>query len=156
MYHKKLRTQMSVPKRFHVTCAGRLMCDLTVYHLLMDHTFVCMKIHKYFLLHLAWVIDDAKCIESPASVCLSTAACLHYCTDPDVTWGSGRGCPLIVHYWADLQSVHGLRCYGNITWTLVMTLPPSCDMTTSINNQSLVYLNSWQPTTVECSTQYKM
>ena len=31
----------------------------------------------------------------------------------DVTWGSGRGCPLVVHYWADLQSVHGLRCYGN-------------------------------------------
>ena len=45
-------------------------------------------------------------------VCLSAAACLHYCTDPDVTWG-GRGCPLVVHYWADLQSVHGLRCYGN-------------------------------------------
>jgi len=41
-------------------------------------------------------------------VCLSAAAaCLHYCTDPDVTWSSGRGCPLIVHYWADLQSVHG-------------------------------------------------
>jgi len=47
------------------------------------------------------------------SVCLSTAACPHYCTDPDVTWGSGRGYPLVVHYWADLQSVHGLRCYGN-------------------------------------------
>ena len=43
-----------------------------------------------------------------------TAACLQYCTDPDVTWGSGRGCPLVVHYWADLQSVHGMRCYGNI------------------------------------------
>jgi len=26
--------------------------------------------------------------------------------------------PLVVHYWADLQSVHGLRCYGNITRTL--------------------------------------
>ena len=25
------------------------------------------------------------------------------------------GCPLVVHYWADLQSVHGLRCCGNIT-----------------------------------------
>ena len=48
------------------------------------------------------------------SVCLSAAACLHYCTDPDVTWRSGRGCPLVVHCWADLQSVHGLRCYGNI------------------------------------------
>jgi len=47
------------------------------------------------------------------SVCLSVAACLHYFTDPDVTWRSGRGCPLVVHYWADLQSVLGLRCYGN-------------------------------------------
>jgi len=37
------------------------------------------------------------------SVCLSAAVCLHYYTDPDVTWGSGRGCPLVVHYWADLQ-----------------------------------------------------
>jgi len=27
------------------------------------------------------------------SVCLSAAACPHYCADPDVTWGSGRGCP---------------------------------------------------------------
>jgi len=42
----------------------------------------------------------------------------HYCTDPDVTWRHGRGCPLVVHYWADLQSVHPLRCYGNITRTL--------------------------------------
>jgi len=49
------------------------------------------------------------------SVCLSAAACLHYCTDPDVTWRSGRGCPLVVHHWAYLQSMHGLRCYGNTT-----------------------------------------
>ena len=42
----------------------------------------------------------------------------HTCTDdPDATRGRGRGCPLVVHYWADLQSVHGLRCYGNITRT---------------------------------------
>ena len=54
------------------------------------------------------------------SVCLSAAVCPHYCADPDVTWGSGRGCPVVVHYWADLQSVHGLRCYGNITQTLDM------------------------------------
>jgi len=31
--------------------------------------------------------------------------------------GSGRGCSLVAHCWADLQSVHGLRCYGNITRT---------------------------------------
>jgi len=52
-------------------------------------------------------------------VCLSAAVRPHYCTDPDVTWGCGRGCPLVVHYWADLQSAHGMRCYGNITRTLV-------------------------------------
>jgi len=33
---------------------------------------------------------------------------------PGRNLGSGRGCPLVVHYWADLQSVHGMRCYGNI------------------------------------------
>jgi len=54
------------------------------------------------------------------SVCLSAAACLHYCTDPYVTWRSGTlvgDAPPVVHYWADLQSVHELRCYGNITRT---------------------------------------
>ena len=47
-------------------------------------------------------------------VCLSLAAFPHYCTDPDVSWGNGRGCPLVVHYWVDLQLVHGFRCYDNI------------------------------------------
>jgi len=37
--------------------------------------------------------------------------------EPDVTWGSGRGCPLVVQYCADLQSGHELRCNGNITRT---------------------------------------
>jgi len=44
---------------------------------------------------------------------VSAATWPHYYTDPDVTWGSGRECPLVVHYWADLQSAHGLRCCGN-------------------------------------------
>jgi len=48
------------------------------------------------------------------------------CTDPDVTWRSGRGCPLVVYYWADLQSVHGLRYYGNITRTLVTSANAKC------------------------------
>jgi len=70
--------------------------------------------------HFAWVVDDAKCIVVTrvcVSICLSAAARPHYCTDPDVTWGNGRGCSLVVHYLADLQSVHRLRCYVNITRT---------------------------------------
>ena len=47
------------------------------------------------------------------SGCLSLAAFSHYCTDLDVSWGNGTGCPLVVHYWADLQSVHGFCCYDN-------------------------------------------
>ena len=48
------------------------------------------------------------------SVSLSLAAFPHCCTDLDVTWGNGRECPLVVHCWADLQSVHGFCCYDNI------------------------------------------
>jgi len=57
------------------------------------------------------------CVCVCVSVCLSAAVRPHYCADPDVTWRSGRGCPVVVHYGADLQPGHGLRCYGNITRT---------------------------------------
>ena len=54
------------------------------------------------------------CVCVCLSVCLSVRGCMPTLLyGPDATWGSGRGCPLVVHYWADLQSVHGLRCYGN-------------------------------------------
>jgi len=54
------------------------------------------------------------CVCACLSVCLSLAAFPHYCMDPDVGSGNGRGCSLVVHYWADLQSVHGFRCYDHI------------------------------------------
>ena len=50
------------------------------------------------------------------SVCVSVGlslAAFPYCADPDVTWRNGTGCPLVVHYWADLQSVNGFRCCDN-------------------------------------------
>jgi len=50
---------------------------------------------------------------SCVSVCLSLGTFTHYCTDPDVNWRNGRGCRLVVHYWADLQSVHRFHCYDN-------------------------------------------
>ena len=57
------------------------------------------------------------CVSVCLCVCLSAAVCPHYCKDPDVTWESGRDYPLVVHYWADLQSGHGLRYYSNIART---------------------------------------
>jgi len=47
-------------------------------------------------------------------VCLTLAAFPHYCTDPDVTWRNDKECRLVVHYWVDLQSVHGFHCYDSI------------------------------------------
>jgi len=55
------------------------------------------------------------------SVCLSAAACpvahTTACTDSesDVTWGVIGGAPLVMHYWADVQSVHEFRCYEPMT-----------------------------------------
>jgi len=60
-----------------------------------------------------WDVAKAKCVLVIA-ICLSLVAFPHYCTDLDVSWGNGKGCHLVVHYWADLQSVHGFRCYDNI------------------------------------------
>jgi len=35
--------------------------------------------------------NDASHYITPPTVCLSLDALAHYCTDPDVTWGNGRG-----------------------------------------------------------------
>ena len=66
--------------------------------------------------------------------------------DPDVTWRRGRGWPLVVHYWADLQSGHGLRCYGNITRTPVTSLRPSRDRLSANGQLGGVCTRCWPVT----------
>jgi len=44
------------------------------------------------------------------SVCGRMPTLLH---GPRRKLGSGRGCRIVVHYWADLELVHGFCCYGN-------------------------------------------
>ena len=59
------------------------------------------------LLRIYYISCKRKClVVNGVCVCL----CVSDCTDPDVTLGSGRGCPIVVRYWADLRSVHGFRC----------------------------------------------
>ena len=67
-----------------------------------------------FSLSLALCVCVCVCLSVCLSVCLLRAAFPHYCMDPDVSWGNGRGCPLFVHYRADLLSLHGFHCYDNI------------------------------------------
>ena len=47
-------------------------------------------------------------------VCLFLAAFPHYCTDLDLSRWKCRWCPLVVHYWADLQSLHRFHCCDSI------------------------------------------
>ena len=75
--------------------------------------------------------------------CLCLAAFPQYCTDPDVTWGNGRGCPLVVHYSADLQSVHGVCCYDNTHLCKLIALytanaySAECEMSASACTRSM-------------------
>jgi len=38
----------------------------------------------------------------------------HTTTRTRINLGHHTGCPPVVHYWADLQSMHGFRCCGNM------------------------------------------
>jgi len=58
---------------------------------------------------------NVQCVATAVCVSLCVSTCLSACplphshtkTGPDISWGNGRGCPLAVHDWAYLQSVHG-------------------------------------------------
>jgi len=54
------------------------------------------------------------CLSVCVSVCGRMPTLLH---GPGCNLGNCRGCPLVVHCCADLQSAHGLRCYGNTART---------------------------------------
>ena len=105
----------------------------------LDHSF--QQFLAAYLHFLRGILATAICVSVCASVCLSLAVFPHYCMDPDVTWGSGRGCPVVVHYWADLQSVHGFRCYDNIHVCKIIALynaySAECEMSASACTRSM-------------------
>jgi len=73
----------------------------------------CAKAKSGYL-RFAWGVAEAKCILDTAvgvSVHHHIPTLLHW---PGCNLGNGRGCPLVAHHWADLQSVHGFHCYDNI------------------------------------------
>jgi len=88
-----------INKTIHVSQSARLYWYIIIRHCIITFCVSRWRRRMY-------------CGHARLSVCLSAAICPHYCMDPDVTWGmgSGRGCPLVVYYWADLQSVHWLHC----------------------------------------------
>ena len=85
----------------------------TVYMVLFNFIHhICGRPRELYCGHACLCLSVCVCV--CLSVCLSVRGrmptLLH---GPGCNLQGGRGCPLVVHYWADLQSVHGLRCYGN-------------------------------------------
>jgi len=129
-------TSLRVAKVRLSTCVLCYICDATIYDVTtLFFLHFTHRINLNFLITFCVSRGQRKmyCGHARLCVCLSVSVrgrmptLLH---GPGYNLGSGRGCPLVVHYWADLQSVHGLRCNGNITRTPVTSLRPSRDMTT--------------------------
>ena len=62
-----------------------------------------------FLLIFELVLQQCGATVLPVTCCIeSVLVVLH------ITWGNGKGCPVVVYYLTDLQSLHGFRCNDNI------------------------------------------
>ena len=60
------------------------------------------------------IVAMAMCVCLCVQWCIPTL--LHA---PGCNFGIGKGCPVVVHYWAVLQLVYEFHCYGNIIPTYV-------------------------------------
>ena len=72
-----------------------------------------------FTLHFMCVIDDAK-YSGHTHLCVCVSVHNHMPTllhGPGCNLGESYGCPIVVQYWVDLQSVHGFHCYDNMAQT---------------------------------------
>jgi len=85
--------------------------------ILLDDWWVIMTvvIITFCVMHLH---SRGKMYSGHGHLCLSVCPLPHSHTTAQtrmyVTWGNGSGCPLVMHYWVNLQSVHWFHRYDNI------------------------------------------
>ena len=88
-----------------------------------ESAIVALSCGTVITFRFAWGVAEAKGIVATVarpSVCLCVPVPRRIPTllhGPDVSCRNGRGCPLVIQYWADFQSMHGFRCYDNIART---------------------------------------
>ena len=111
--------------------------------------------YYYYISRESWTTRHVLWSRGCVCVCLSVRGhmptLLH---GPGCNLGSGRGCPLVVHGWTDLQSMHGLRCYGNITRTLVTTANAKCLRCNALS-LCLVNYKHWDSAYLRQGTSYQ-
>jgi len=89
------------------------------FHITALETVNLLKTVYFPYLHFARGIAEAKCILVTA-ICVSVCVCLSVSHRISTllhgrgcNLGEWWGCPVVVHYWTDFQSVHGFRCYDS-------------------------------------------
>ena len=128
-YRKCKNTTISSPSHF----SAHIYCGQTVAHLSNCWALVIIYYisrESWTSRNVLWSRHGRLCVY----VCLSVCARPHDHTiaRTRMKLGGVVGMPLVVHYWADLQPVHELRCYGNITRTrnvseyMLVRSMPSC------------------------------
>ena len=88
------------------------LCRASHYRFLVDALAALFDRQMFIAFRVSCRVDDAKCIVVTA-VCVCVSVCLSVprrmptlLHGPGWNLGNGRECPVVVHYWADLQSVH--------------------------------------------------
>ena len=93
-------------KRSPISATAELLLIYAVIHKKHQRSHfqqVTQLLHGYYISreslttrNVLWSrVSVCVCVSVYLCVCLSAAACPHHCTDPYVTWGNGRGCPLV-------------------------------------------------------------
>jgi len=90
--------------RYCCCCCRSNECHTRVFSLFLQNTFRASRRSREM-----YSVYVSVCLPLPRRI-----PALLRSTDPDVTWGVVESVPLVVHYWADLQSVHGFHFYDNI------------------------------------------
>jgi len=86
---------------------------LSEFKVISSRRFQCLSVFSVITVCVRHNRGEVYIGQGCLCVCLSLTGT--FPQDLDVTWGNGRRCPVVVQYWVDLQSVHGFRCYDNIT-----------------------------------------
>ena len=96
----------------------------------MVANFKCLHLSERLLTTFALGIAKQNyCGHGCLCLCVLSTAFLYYSMHVDVTLGNGRGCPLGVQYWVDLQSDHGFRHYDIIhLHTIQLGLPCAAEL----------------------------
>jgi len=95
-------------------------CSCCCFLLSSNIDWLCTNSSTFITFHMRHSWWEMYIGNGHVCVFLSFTTFPHYCTDPDATWGNGKGYPLVVQYWADLQSVHGFCCYNTHACKLIV------------------------------------